>query len=120
MVEDYVMHLKKAKSANSIIIVLAAIRAFLECNDIDLRWKKIKRLMPAKTKKTGVFAWSTEEIQTMLSFATDHRTKALVYFLASTGVRIGSLETIKMKNITEIENYNSVLVYEGENEEYVN
>ena len=65
MVEDYVMHLKKEKSANSIIVVLAAIRAFLECNDIELRWKKIKRLMPAKTKKTGAFAWSTEEIQTM-------------------------------------------------------
>ena len=119
MVEDYAMYLKKAKSANSIIVVLAAIRAFLECNDIELRWKKIKRLMPAKIKKTGASAWSTEEIQTMLSFATDHRTKTLVYFLVSTGVRIGALETIKMKDIAEIEDCNSVLVYEGQNEEYV-
>jgi len=57
MVEDYVIYLKKTMSANSIGIVLASIRAFLECNDTELRWKKIKRLMPAKIKRTGSLEW---------------------------------------------------------------
>jgi len=67
MVEDYVMYLKKSKTANSFTVPMSAIKAFLDCNDIDLRWKKIMRLMPARIKKTGGEAWTTNEIAKMLS-----------------------------------------------------
>jgi len=119
MMEDYVMDLKKTLTASSLRVKIAAISTFLECNDIELRWKKIKRLMPAASKKTGGEAWTTEDIKTMLSFTTDHRTKALVHFLASTGVRIGALETLRMGNLTDIEDCKSVLIYEGSPEEYL-
>ena len=51
MVEDYVMMLKKKIGANSMRTYMAGIQAFLETNDVELRWKKIHRLFPAKTKK---------------------------------------------------------------------
>jgi len=38
-VEDYVMHLKKIISPNSISVPIAAIKAFLDCNDLQRRWK---------------------------------------------------------------------------------
>ena len=60
MMEDYVMYLKKKVSPNTINGPISAIRAFLDCNDIELRWSKIKRLTPAKVKKSGVEAWLTE------------------------------------------------------------
>ncbi len=47
MMEDYVIHLKKRISANTINIPIAAVKAFLDCNDVELRWSKIKRLKPA-------------------------------------------------------------------------
>ena len=59
MMEDYVMHLKKTMSPNTINLPIAAVKAFLDCNDVELNWSKIKRLQPAKIKKTGGEAWLT-------------------------------------------------------------
>lgn len=119
MVEDYVMHLKKTISPNTISAPISALKAFLDCNDIELRWGKINRLKPAKMKKTGKEAWSTMEIQKMLSFTTQIRTKTLIHFLASSGIRIGALDGLKMKHITPIEDCTCITVYEGYVEEYI-
>lgn len=119
MMEDYVMHLKKIISPNTINLPIAAVKAFLDCNDVELRWSKIKRLKPARVKKTGGEAWLTDEITTMLSFTTDLRTKTLVHFLASSGIRIGALEDIKMKHLKQMDDCKSILVYDGTTEEYV-
>lgn len=118
-VEDYVMHLKKIISPNSISVPIAAIKAFLDCNDLELRWSKINRLKPERVIKTGREAWKTDEIIKMLSFTTEIRTKTLIHFIASSGIRIGALEDIKMRHIKQIEDCKSVLVYEGALEEYV-
>ena len=40
MMEDYVMHLKKIISPNGINLPIAAVKAFLDCNDVELRWKE--------------------------------------------------------------------------------
>jgi len=119
MMEDYVMHLKKTMSPNGINLPIAAVKAFLDCNDVELRWSKIKRLKPARIKKTGREAWLTDEISKMLSFTTELRTKTLVHFIASSGIRIGALEDIKIKHIKPVEDCKSVLVYDGTTEEYV-
>ena len=119
MMEDYVMHLKKTISPNAINLPIAAVKAFLDCNDVELRWSKIKRLKPARAKKTGGEAWLTSEVAKMLSFTTELRTKTLVHFIASSGIRIGALEDIKMRHIKQIDDCKSILVYDGTNEEYV-
>jgi len=91
----------------------------LDCNDVELRWSKINRLKPARVKKTGGEAWLTSEVSKMLTFTTEIRTKTLIHFLASSGIRIGALEDIKMRHIAQIEDCKSVLVYEGTDQEYV-
>ena len=63
MVEDYVMDLKKRVSPNTVPTPMYAIQSFFEVNDVELKWKKIKRLYPAKIKKTGSKAWTTKNIQ---------------------------------------------------------
>ena len=62
MMEDFVMYLKKIMSPNSINIPIASMKAFFDCNDVELRWSKINRLKPARVKKTGGEAWLTEEV----------------------------------------------------------
>jgi len=119
MMEDYVIHLKKTISANTINLPIAALKAFLDCNDVELKWSKIKRLKPARIKKTGGEAWLTAEINKMLLFTSELRTKTLIHFIASSGIRIGALEDLKMKHLTQIEDCKSILVYEGTTEEYV-
>ena len=119
MIEDYVMLLKKRISPNTIAVPIAAVRAFLDCNDIELRWSKINRLKPAKVKKSGREAWLTSEIEKMLSRTSSLRTKTLVHFLAASGIRIGAITGLQMKHVTQIEDCKRITVYEGTTEEYV-
>jgi len=119
MVEDYVMMLKKKIGANSMRTYMAGIQAFFETNDIELRWKKVHRLFPAKVKKTGTKMWTTEDIDVMLSSVRDLRQKALIHFFAASGVRRGAIPDLKLRNLQEMPNgCMAVLVYEGSVEEY--
>lgn len=119
MVEDYVMDLKKRISPNSFASPLSSIQAFLVINDISLNWKKIRRLVPAEVKKSGERGYATEEVRQMLAVATDRRLKAIIHFLAASGVRIGALEGLKIKHLVNLENdCKTVLIYEGSIEEY--
>ena len=119
MVEDYVMMLKQRIGANSMRTYMAGIQAFFETNDIELRWKKIHRLFPAKVKKTGGRMWTTEDIQVMLSSVRDLRQKALIHFLAASGVRRGAIPDLKIRHLQEMPlGCRSVLIYDGSLEEY--
>jgi len=118
MVEDYVMMLKKKVSPNTVNIYMAGIEAFFETNDIELRWKKIRRLYPAKVKKTGGKIWTTQDIDLMLKSTRDLRQKALIHFLAASGVRRGAIPDLKIKHIKKIENCYAISVYEDSLEEY--
>jgi integrase len=57
--------------------------------------EKIHLLFPAKVKKTGGRMWTTEDIHVMLSSVRDLRQKALIHFLATTGVRRGQHLTLR-------------------------
>lgn len=118
MVEDYVMMLKKKVGANTVNTYMAGIQAFFETNDVELRWKKIRRLYPAKVKKTGDKMWTTQDIDLMLKSTRDVRQKALIHFLAASGVRRGAIPDLKLKHLSKIEDCYSVTVYEGHLEEY--
>lgn len=120
MVEDYVMDIKKRVNPNSVPSYYYPIQTFLEANNIELRWKKIKKLFPARIKVSGTQAYETEDIQLMLEVTPQLRNKAIIHFLASTGCRIGALTELKLKNFTELElGCYAVTIYEGSIEEYV-
>lgn len=50
MVEDYVMDLKTKLSPNSLNLPISALKAFLDCNDIELRYS-------SKMKSTSLLKW---------------------------------------------------------------
>jgi len=119
MIEDYVMDLKKRINPNSIPSYVHPLKLFLECNDIDLNWRKIKRLFPQPVKPSGDSAYSTKDIKKMLDCTPNLRNRALIHFLASTGCRIGALPVMKLKHLLEMPNdCKLVQVYENSIEEY--
>ena len=121
MIEDYIMAETSdpAKSPNSGGVRVFALKAFFEINDVELKWKKILRLLPRKVKKTGRYAYTTRDIQEMLSVAKNIRTRALILFLASTGVREGAIIELKMKHLKDVPlNCKAFCIYEGSIEEY--
>jgi len=119
LIEDYVIYLKGKISPNSIPTRYWPIQAFFEINDIMINWKKIRRFFPAKVKKSGHQPWTTKDIQKMLEVATDVRSRALIHLVASTGVRIGAIQEMKLKHIEDMPlGCKSVLVYPDDPEEY--
>jgi integrase/recombinase XerD len=117
--EDYIMDLKNRISPNTIPTYYFPIQTFLETNDIDLKWRKVRRLFPAKVKRTGREAWSTEDIKLMLSVTPNIRNKSLILFLASSGIRIGAIEGLKIGNMIDMPlGCKAVLVYEDSTEEH--
>lgn len=120
MLEDYLFHLKKTVSPNSIPPKFASIELFFAMNDKVLNFKKIKKMFPEKIKKSGFEAWTTIDIQKMLLVCNTKRQRAIILFLSSTGVRLGVLPDLRIKHIkTKEENCKKVIVYEGAKEEYV-
>lgn len=120
-VEDYVLSIKNKINPNSIPTYIYPIQAFLDSNDIDLRWKKIKRLFPANIKQRGKSAYTTEQIQAMLNSikSDDLRSILLVHVLASTGCRIGALFDLRIEHLTILQDgYTAIKFYSDAVEEY--
>lgn len=121
MVEDYIIAETSdpTKSPNSGGVRVFALKAFFEINDVELKWKKVLRLLPKKVKRTGKLAYTTRDIQDMLSVAKNQRTRALVLFLASTGCRVGAIIELKMKHVKNMPHgCKAFCIYEGSVEEY--
>ena len=117
--EDYLMYLRKRLSPNSIPARIAALELFFSMNDKNLNFKKIRRMVPASIKKSGHTAWTTSDIRKILQNTVSNRDRAFVHLLSSTGCRIGALQELKLKHLTNMsDNCKSVLFYEGSEEEY--
>lgn len=119
IIEDYVLHMRKKVSPNSIPIMFAPIELFFVMNDKNLNFKRIRKLFPQTVKKAGFEAWTTDQVKRILGAAGTLRNKALILFLCSTGCRVGAIPGLRVKHITGIlHDCKSVLFYEGEKEEY--
>jgi len=121
MIEDYIMAETSdpTKSPNSGAVRIFGLKVFFEMNEFELKWKKILRLLPKKVKRTGKLAYTTRDIQEMLSVAKNIRTKALILFLSSTGVRVGAIKVLKMKHLKDMPlGCKAFCIYEGDVEEY--
>jgi len=118
-IEDYLFYKKKLVSPNTIPMVFNPLELFFTMNDKKLDWKKIRKMFPAKVKKSGYGAWSHEDARKIVDAAKGPRNKALVHLLASTGCRIGAIPDLLLKHLTEMPNgCKAILFYEGSTDEY--
>lgn len=113
MVEDFVIyHKSRGISASFIAAKLCALKLFFSMNDVILNWHKLNKMLPERKKITGDKAYTTEQIQTLLSGTSNLQYKALIHFMASSGVRVGSFEELKMIHLKDMPNgCKSVKVY---------
>jgi len=117
LLEDYVIYLKKKVSPNSIPIYFAPIELFYVMNDVNLNFKKIRKLFPEKVKKGNERGYTHNDISTILNSAKTKRHRALVLLLASSGCRIGAIPEMKLKHLSRIEESYAIKIYEGDKEE---
>jgi site-specific recombinase XerD len=108
--------------ANSITGTMAGIFKFLIANEVDFNDRNIKSMYPDTKKPLNAEAYSLEQMQMLVGYAgqsPNRRNKAIVLTIASSGMRKGALPVLKMKDLKMIEDTYLIIVYSGENEEYV-
>jgi len=92
---------------------------FFSMNDVTLNWQKIKKMLPEKTKPLGDKPYTTEQIRQVLKNTTNLKFRAMINFMASSGVRIGSFEEMRIKDLENFKDgCKSVKVYADSREEY--
>ena len=97
LIEDYVMHLKKTVSPNSVSAMLAGVKLFFIMNRVLLNWEIIKKMYPEKIKTQGFKSWQTADIKKMIDSSSSLRSKAIIHFMASTGLPDREIQTNLMK-----------------------
>jgi integrase len=113
MILNYIIHLKKiAKqsagkprkgelSVNSIKLYLTGVKSFLEFNEIPLPWKKIAKFYPDDVTNS-YRSYTKEEIIKLLSVA-DPRDRCIILLMASSGIRVGAIQTLKVKSVKRLD-----------------
>jgi integrase len=116
---SYIVHMVKNKLATGTIDTFCgAIFTFYEMNDIiAINKKKIKRYIPEKQKKFRDRSYTREEIGKLLN-TSDLRFRAIVLTLSSTGIRIGALSILKLRDIKKVNSTYRFTIYENTKDEY--
>src|SRR5215469_11519211 len=113
MILNYIIHLKKVAkrsagkptrgelSVNSIKLYLIGVKSFLEFNEIALPWKKITKFYPDDVTNS-YRSYTKEEIKKLLSVA-DPRDRCIILLMASSGIRVGAIQSLKVKSIKRLD-----------------
>ena len=100
-------------------MILSSLKLFFSMNDITLNWVKVSKMIPEKTKSINDKPYTTEQIKSILEHTGNIKFKAMINFMSASGVRIGSFEEMRIK---DLENYKdgskSVKVYADSRQEY--
>jgi hypothetical protein len=79
---------RKEISGGTVRNYAKSIRLFCEMSDISIPWKKITRGLPKGRKFADDRIPTLEELSKLVNYP-DRRIKAIVYTMASSGVRVG-------------------------------
>ena len=114
MIIDFIISLKKeSKSYSAIRNYVSAVLAYYKINDVVLNVTKINKFMPEQKRVRRDRAYTDIEISKFLGIA-DERMRVIVLLLASSGIRIGAIQSLKLRNLEDVK----LTVYEGDRDEY--
>lgn len=119
---DFIIHLKDQKKVSPATInsYVAAIRHFYDMNEVDLKWKKINSFKGEFYNVVEDRPYAREEIKLMVDHA-DLRNRAIILLMASSGMRVGALPELKIKDFLPIDKYRiyQITVYKKSRSKYI-
>ena len=120
LIVNYLLQRKLSRQYK--IVIFSAIKHACEMNDVILNWKKMKKFIRTDNRDNSINGkdrgYYDKEIKKILEFS-DQRSKTAFLVLASTGIRIGALELIRISDLERIDNLYKIIVYSGDKEEYI-
>ena len=123
-ITDFITSMKKeGKSFRAIYNYVSAICKYYRMKRVSLDTKHIREYLPEFKKSKKDRPYEYEEIRRLLDIA-DERMRTVVLLLASTGMRIGAIPSLRLRNIEKVEidaatSIYKIMVYEGFKEEYI-
>jgi intergrase/recombinase len=98
---EFIISLRnEGKSYSAILNYLNPVKAFYKINDVILNSHKINKFLPEQVKVNKDRAYNHEEISKILDVA-DERMRVVTLLLASSGIRLGTIPTIKLHNLQD-------------------
>ena len=117
---NYLANMKISRQYKTVI--LSAIKHACEMNDVLLNWKRLKKFIKSEKTDNAINGkdrgYTDGEIRKILEFS-DQRLRTAFLILASTGCRVGALQLIKVGDLERIDNLYKIIIYCGDNEEYL-
>lgn len=107
LISDYLMYLKNQKklSPSTILVAYSTVRRFYTINRVKLDWDHLTHYKgKSKGKRIDDRLYTKDEIDQLILHA-DLRDKVVIYTLLSTGMRVGGLAGIRIKDMEYIERY---------------
>jgi integrase len=83
---------------------VAAVHKFYDMNDVDLKWKRINSYQGEFYRVLEDRSYTHEEISKMVNNSS-LRNKAIILLMASTGLRVGAIGELRIKDLTPINEY---------------
>jgi integrase len=101
---EFVVHLRKlGKSYSSILSYVTGIKKFCIMNDIiTINWKKVHSFMGEHEKSTEDRPYTHSEIKLLCEHASI-RNRAIILLMASTGLRVGAIPGVRIKDLEPID-----------------
>jgi hypothetical protein len=114
--------LKKEITSATVRNYVKSIKLFCEMADLPIAWKKITRGLSKGRRYADDRIPTIEEIKKLIGYP-DRRIKAIVYTMASSGIRLGAWDFLHWGDIRPIERDGKIvaakiIVYAGEDDEY--
>ncbi|MGD1837527.1 MAG: tyrosine-type recombinase/integrase [Nitrososphaeraceae archaeon] len=104
LARNFLLNSSKRVSPGSIHIMQAVLKLFFEVNEVVVNWTLIRKAIPKNQTVIDDRLYTQEEIRKLLDHA-DLREKTIIYTLLSTGMRIGGLCELELKDLQYIEDH---------------
>ena len=95
---------RKQKSPATVSSYIAAIRKFYSMNDIQLNWDKIHSFEGENEKQAEDRPYTHSEIESLIQ-STSPRNRAIILLMASSGLRVGAVPLLRIKDLEPIDKY---------------
>lgn len=98
---------------------MCCIKTLFDINDFDLRWSKklvkFKGNRRDNVKNNEIRGYTIDEISRIYHSAQDQRVKVMILLMCSTGIRVGTFLSLRIRNLIPIDRYGiyQVVVYEN-------
>jgi site-specific recombinase XerC len=104
---DYISYLRNQKglASQTVTAYVSAVRKFYVMNDVQLNWEKIHSFKGEEEKRADDRPYTHSEILTILQKTTP-RNRAIILLMSSAGLRVGSISSLRVKDLEPIDRYN--------------